>query len=105
MWTGRTSTPASTSVPTRRAAEPSPGLKRAGPGSNAAGPAEARAGHEPLRQTPPARLRTPRPAGRAGPAGLLRRAEARRTAMLHEADAALGVLPGPGEALHALITG
>lgn len=33
------------------------------------------------------------------------RALSRRTALLHEADAILTHVPGPGEALHALITG
>jgi hypothetical protein len=54
----------------------------------------------------------PRPAfaRRAGPdekttAGTLCRGLARRAAMLREAGAVLTVLPAPGEALHALITG
>jgi hypothetical protein len=40
-----------------------------------------------------------------GPGGHLVRGLNRRAALLHEAQAVLGVLPGPGEALHALITG
>lgn len=54
----------------------------------------------------------PRPsfAPRAGPdeksaTGKVCRGLARRAAMLREADAVLNVLPAPGEALHALITG
>jgi hypothetical protein len=54
----------------------------------------------------------PRPsfARRAGadecrPPGTVARGLARRAAMLHEAQAVLTHLPGPGEALHALITG
>jgi hypothetical protein len=39
------------------------------------------------------------------PAGTVARGLARRAAMLHEAQAVLTVLPAPGEALHALITG
>jgi hypothetical protein len=39
------------------------------------------------------------------PRGHLARAAARRTAMLAEAAQVLAVLPGPGEALHALMTG
>jgi len=39
------------------------------------------------------------------PRGKLVRAAARRTAMLAEAADVLRVLPGPGEALHALMTG
>ena len=53
----------------------------------------------------------PRPsfASRPGPdqqqPGMLSRGLTRRTAQLHEAAAVLAVLPQPGEALHALITG
>jgi hypothetical protein len=39
------------------------------------------------------------------PAGTVARGLAHRAAMLHEARAVLTVLPAPGEALHALITG
>jgi hypothetical protein len=39
------------------------------------------------------------------PGGLVCRGVTRRAAMLAEARDVLGVLPGPGEALHALITG
>ncbi len=39
------------------------------------------------------------------PAPIVGRAAARRTAMLGQAAEALAVLPGPGEALHALMTG
>jgi hypothetical protein len=44
-----------------------------------------------------------RPAGQAAP--LRRRADSRRFAMLAAADEVLGVLPGPGESVHALMTG
>lgn len=39
------------------------------------------------------------------PAGKLLRLAARRVAMLADADAVLSALPGPGEALHAIMTG
>src|ERR1700722_1305929 len=44
-------------------------------------------------------------AGEQKPSGILSPVLARRPAMLKEADAVLTVLPAPGEALHALITG
>jgi hypothetical protein len=48
-----------------------------------------------------------RPAGpdEKDPGRTIVRGMTRRTAMLHEAQAVLGFLPDPGEALHALITG
>jgi hypothetical protein len=46
-----------------------------------------------------------RPAGDGLPAPHVARAAARRQAQLAEADDALAVLPGPGEAVHCLMTG
>jgi hypothetical protein len=46
-----------------------------------------------------------RPAGDGLPAPHVDRAAARRTARLAEAAGALAVLPGPGEAVHCLMTG
>jgi hypothetical protein len=45
------------------------------------------------------------PTGDAFPVPIIGKAAARRTAMLGQAAEALAVLPGPGETLHALMTG